>query len=44
MSTRVYLSKNTYQTTQEEATPVRIRIQHSRATVKDLHSRLQVVF
>ena len=42
MSTRVYLSKNTYQTTQEEeATPVRIRIQLSRATVKDLHSRLQ---
>jgi transposase len=41
MSTRVYLSKNTCQTTQEEATPVRIRIQLSRATVKDLHSRLQ---
>ena len=41
MSTRVYLSKNTSQTTQEEATPVRIRIQLSRATVNDLHSRLQ---
>src|SRR5215813_7023258 len=41
MSTRVYLSKHTCQTTQEEATPVRIRIQLSRATVKDLHHRLQ---
>jgi len=41
MSTRVYLSKNTCQTTQEEDTPVCIRIQLSRATVKDLHSRLQ---
>jgi transposase len=41
MSTRVYLSKNTCQTIQEEATPVRIRIQRSRATGKDLHSRLQ---
>ena len=41
MSTRVYLSMNTCQTTQEEATPVRIRIQLSRATVNDLHSRLQ---
>jgi len=41
MSTRVYLSKNTCQTIQEEDTPVCIRIQLSRATVKDLHSRLQ---
>jgi transposase len=41
MSTPVYLSKNTCQTTQEEDTPVCIRIQLSRATVKDLHSRLQ---
>jgi transposase len=41
MSTRVYLSKNTCQTTQEEDTPVCIRIQLSRATVKDLYSRLQ---
>src|SRR5438132_12633897 len=41
MSTRVYLSKNTCQTTQEEDTPVCIRIQLSHATVKDLHSRLQ---
>jgi transposase len=41
MSTRVYLSQNTCQTTQEEDTPVRIRIQLSRATVKDLFSRLQ---
>jgi transposase len=41
MSTRVYLSKNTCQTTQEEDTPVRLKIQLRRATVKDLHSRLQ---
>ncbi len=41
MSTRVYLSKNTCQTTQEEDTPVCIRIQLSHATVKDLHNRLQ---
>jgi transposase len=41
MSTRVYLSKHTYQTTPEEDTPVCLRIQLSRATVKDLHSRLQ---
>ena len=37
----MYLSKNTCQTTPEENTPVCIRIQLSRATVKDLHSRLQ---
>ena len=41
MSTRVYLSKYTYQTTQQEDTPVCIRIQLSRATVKALHSHLQ---
>src|SRR5215813_40952 len=41
MSTRVYLSKHTCQTTHEEDTPVCIRIQRSRATVKELHSRLQ---
>jgi len=41
MSTRVYLSQHTYQTTHEEDTPVCIRIQLSCATVKDLHSRLQ---
>jgi transposase len=41
MSTRVYLSQHTYQTTQEEDTPVCIRIQLSRAPVKDLYSRLQ---
>jgi transposase len=41
MSTRVYLSKHICQTTQEEDTPVCIRIQLSRATVKDLHSLLQ---
>ena len=37
----MYLSKDTYQTTHQEDTPVCIRIQLSRATVKDLHSRLQ---
>ena len=41
MRTRVYLSKYTCQTTHEEDTPVCIRIQLSRATVKELHSRLQ---
>jgi transposase len=41
MSTRVYLSKHTCQTTHEEDTPVCLRIQLSRATVKELHSRLQ---
>jgi hypothetical protein len=41
MSTQVYLSKYTYQTTQQEDTLVCIRIQLSRATVKALHSCLQ---
>src|SRR3989442_10024037 len=41
MSTQVYLSQHTCQTTYEEDTPVCIRIQLSRATIKDLHSRLQ---
>ena len=41
MSTRVYLSKHTCQTTHEEDPPVCLRIQLSRATVKELHSRLQ---
>src|SRR5947208_5431260 len=41
MSTRVYLSKHTCQTTQQEDTPVCIRIQLSRATVNDLHKRHQ---
>jgi transposase len=41
MSTRVYLSKHTCPTTPEEDTPVCIRIQLSRATVKALHSHLQ---
>jgi transposase len=41
MSTRVYLSKPICPTTPEENTPVCIRIQLSRATVKALHSRLQ---
>ena len=41
MSKRVYLSKNPCQTTQEEHTPVSIRIQASNATVKALQTRLQ---
>ena len=41
MSARVYLSKNNPRITSEENTPVCIRIQLSRATVKDLHNRLQ---
>jgi transposase len=41
MSTRVYHSTHTCQTTHEEDIPVCIRIQLSRATVKGLHSRLQ---
>jgi transposase len=41
MSTRVYLSKNPCQTTQEEKTPVCIRRQASHATVKALQARLQ---
>src|SRR5262245_58008619 len=41
MSTRVYLSKHTYQTTHEEDPPVGLRIQRSRATVQELHGRLQ---
>src|SRR5512145_1323524 len=41
MSTRVYFFKYTYQTTHEEVTPVCLRIQLSRATVKELHRRLQ---
>jgi transposase len=41
MSKRVYLSKNSCQTTQEEHTPVSIRIQVSNATVKALQTRLQ---
>ena len=41
MSTRVYLSKHTCQTTPEEETPVCLRIQRSRATVNELHNHLQ---
>src|SRR5215475_7561611 len=41
MSTRVYLSKHICQTTHEEETPVCLRIQLSRTTVKELHRRLQ---
>jgi len=41
MRTRVYLSKNPCQTTQEENTSVCIRIQASHATVKALQARLQ---
>jgi transposase len=41
MSKQVYLPKNPCQTTQEEHTPVSIRIQASNATVKALPARLQ---
>src|SRR2546423_3087108 len=41
MSKQVYLSKNKVRIMQEEDTPVCIRIQLSRTTVKDLHQRLQ---
>jgi transposase len=41
MSTWVYLSKNPCQTTQEENTPVCLRIQASHATVKASQTRLQ---
>src|SRR5215468_8528222 len=44
MSKRVYLSKNDFCITQEEDTPVSIRIQLGRATVKDLYSRLQYAY
>jgi transposase len=40
----VYFSKYTYQTTQQEDTPVCIRIQLSRATVKALHSHLPYAY
>src|SRR5215510_3237808 len=41
MNTRMYLSNYPCQTTSQEDTPVCIRIQLSRTTVKDLHQRLQ---
>ena len=44
MSSRVYLSKRSYPTSPQEDTPVSIRIQLSRATVKDLHRRLQYAY
>src|SRR5919202_5475385 len=44
MSTRVYLSKNDFCITREKDTPVSLRIQLSRATVKDLYSRLQYTY
>src|SRR5262245_25760779 len=44
MSTRVYLSKYTDQSTQQEDTPVCLRIQRSRAAVRDLHSHLQYAY
>src|SRR5229473_2988923 len=44
MSERGYLSKNDFGITQQEDTPVCIRIQLSRATVKDLQSRLQQAY
>jgi len=44
MSKRVYLSKNDFCITREKDTPVSIRIQLSRATVKDLYSRLRYAY
>ena len=44
MSKRVYLSRDIAVTTAQEATPVRIRIQVSSATVKALHARLQQAY
>src|SRR5919199_2746276 len=44
MNTRVYLSKNDFCITREKDTPVSLRIQLSRATVKDLYSRLQYAY
>src|SRR5215831_9384705 len=44
MSTRVYLSKHDCRLTQEKDTPVSLRIQLSRATVKALHHRLQQAY
>ena len=44
MSKRVYLSKNDFCITREEDTPVSIGVQLSRATVKDLYSRLQYAY
>ena len=41
MSTRVYLAKNKVRITQEEETPVRLRIQRRRAPVHDLPGPLQ---
>jgi transposase len=44
MSKRVYLSKNDCRITREKDTPMSIRIQLSRATVKDLHHCLQQAY
>jgi transposase len=44
MSKRVYLSKNNFCITREKDTPLSLRIQLSRATVKDLYSRLQYAY
>src|SRR5712692_5352157 len=44
MSKRVYLPKNDFCIIREEDTPVSIRIQPGRATVKDLYSRLQYAY
>src|SRR4030095_17137729 len=41
MSKRMYLSQNACQRTRKKDTPMRLRIQLSRATVKALYSRLQ---
>ena len=44
MSKRVYLLPNDCRITREKDTPVSIKIQLSRATVKDLHHRLQQAY
>ena len=44
MNKWVYLSKNDCRITQEKDTPVSIRIQLRRATVKALHHRLQQAY
>ena len=44
MSERVYLSNNDFGITQQEDTPVGMRIQGSNATVKALQNRLQQAY
>ena len=44
MNIRGYLSQNDFSLTPQEDTPMQIRIQRSRTTVKDLYSRLQQAY